>query len=54
MYVLSEVEIVSAVKEKKITYVQVNVTYLDQQTKAMQISQYDLKLKKEGNWKIVK
>ena len=54
VYVLSEVEIVSAVKEKKITYVQVNVTYLDQQTKAMQISQYDLKLKKEGNWKIVK
>ena len=27
VYVLSEVEIVSAVKEKKITYVQVNVTY---------------------------
>lgn len=53
VYVLSEVEVVSAVKQKKNVHVQVNVTYLDQKTKAMQISQFNLKLKKEGNWKII-
>lgn len=54
VYVLSEVEVVSAVKEKKVVKAQVNVRYLDQETKLMQISQYDLNLKKDGNWKIVK
>lgn len=54
VYVLSEVELVNAVKEKKIVTVQVNVKYLDQETKLIQISQFDLKLKKDGNWKIIK
>jgi len=34
--------------------VSVSVKYLDQQTKATQISQFDLVLEKNGNWKIVK
>lgn len=34
--------------------VSVSVKYLDQQTKATQISQYDLILYKDSNWKIVK
>ncbi|WP_434296089.1 conjugal transfer protein [Clostridium sporogenes] len=34
--------------------VSVSVKYLDQQTKAMQVSQFDLVLEKDGNWKIVK
>ncbi|MBD5637152.1 conjugal transfer protein [Clostridium botulinum] len=34
--------------------VSVSVKYLDQQTKATQISQFDLVLEKDGNWKIVK
>lgn len=54
VYILSEVEIVSATKEKKIVKVQVNVKYLDQETKLIQISQFDLNLKKDGNWRIVK
>ena len=34
--------------------VSVSVKYLDQKTKAAQISQFDLKLQKTGvNWKIV-
>ena len=34
--------------------VSVSVKYLDQKTKAAQISQFDLKLKKtDGNWKII-
>lgn len=33
--------------------VKVSVKYIDNQTKAMQISQYDLKLHKDSNWKIV-
>lgn len=54
VYVLSEVELVSAVKEKKNVKVQVNVKYLDQETKLIQISQYDLLLEKDDNWMIVK
>lgn len=34
--------------------VSVSVKYLDQQTKANQISQFDLVLEKGGNWKIVR
>lgn len=34
--------------------VSVSVRYLDQQTKATQISQFDLVLGKDGNWKIIK
>lgn len=33
--------------------VSVSVRYLDQRTKATQISQFKLTLKKDGNWKIV-
>lgn len=33
--------------------VKVSVKFIDNQTKAMQISQYDLKLHKDSNWKIV-
>ncbi len=34
--------------------VSISVKYLDQKTKATQISQFDLVLEKNGNWKIVK
>nr|WP_251387983.1 conjugal transfer protein [Mediterraneibacter agrestimuris] len=34
--------------------VSVSVKYLDQRTKATQISQFDLILEKDSNWKIVK
>ena len=34
--------------------VSVSVKYLDQRTKATQISQFDLTLEKDSNWKIVK
>lgn len=34
--------------------VSVSVKYLDQETKAVQISQFDLKLQKDGNWMIVR
>lgn len=34
--------------------VSVAVKYLDQETKAVQISQFDLKLQKDGNWMIVR
>lgn len=34
--------------------VSVSVKYLDQETKAVQISQFDLKLQKNGNWMIVR
>ena len=33
--------------------VSVSVKYLDQQTKVTQVSQFDLTLEKDGNWKIV-
>lgn len=33
--------------------VSVAVMYLDQQTKVTQVSQFDLVLEKDGNWKIV-
>ena len=32
----------------------ISVKYLDQRTKATQISQFDLTLEKDSNWKIVK
>ena len=34
--------------------VSVSVKFIDNQTKATQISQYDLTLHKDGNWKIIK
>lgn len=34
--------------------VKVSVKYIDNQTKAMQISQYEIVLHKDGNWKIIK
>ena len=34
--------------------VSVAVKYLDQETKAVQISQFNLKLQKDGNWMIVR
>ncbi|BCJ94121.1 transposase [Anaerocolumna cellulosilytica] len=34
--------------------VSLSVNYLDNQTKATQISQFDLVLEKDGNWKIIK
>ena len=34
--------------------VSVSVKYLDQKTKAAQISQFDLMMEKDSNWKIVK
>lgn len=52
-YVFSE--LLNPVYTKKGDQVQVSVSvkYLDQQTKATQISQFDLTLEKENNWMIV-
>jgi len=35
-------------------HVVVGVRYLDQETKTVQVSQYDLRVGKEGNWKVLK
>lgn len=53
-YVFSE--LINPVYRKAGSQVQSSVTvmYLDQQTKAMQISQFDLTLEKNRNWMIVK
>ncbi|WP_430392617.1 conjugal transfer protein [Clostridium coskatii] len=53
-YVFSE--LINPVYQKAGDKVQVlvSVKYLDQQTKAMQISQFDLTLEKDRNWMIVK
>lgn len=49
-------ELVNPVFSKEGEQVKVSVTvkYLDQRTKATQISQFDLTLEEAGNWKIVK
>ena len=41
-------------KDGEQVYVFVSVKYLDNRTKATQISQFNLMVKKDGNWKIVK
>ncbi|OOM73806.1 conjugative transposon protein TcpC [Clostridium puniceum] len=48
-------ELINPIYTKKDNEIQVSVSvkYLDQQTKATQISQFDLILEKESNWKIV-
>ncbi len=48
-------ELINPIYTKKENQVQVSVSvkYLDQQTKATQISQFDLILEKENNWMIV-
>ncbi|MCO7126031.1 conjugal transfer protein [Sporolactobacillus shoreicorticis] len=53
-YVLSE--LINPIYRKKDRRVQVSVSvkYLDQQTKAAQVSQFDLTLEKNRNWMIVK
>lgn len=53
-YVFSE--LINPVYQKKDNEIQVSVSvkYLDQQTKATQISQFDLVFEKDGNWKIIK
>ena len=50
-------ELVNPIYNRKDNQVTVSLTvkYLDQQTKAMQVSQFDLVLEKVGNnWKIIK
>lgn len=39
--------------ELKDVKVSVDVKFIDNQTKAMQISQFELVLHKDGNWKII-
>lgn len=53
-YVLAE--LLNSIYTKKGNEIQVSVSvkYLDQQTKVMQISQFDLILEKENNWMIVR
>lgn len=53
-YIYSELINPTFTKDGDNLKVSVSVKYLDQQTKAMQISQYELVLHKDGNWKIVK
>lgn len=53
-YVFSELQVQGFVKEKKKVRVKLNVTYLNQQTKEQQTSQFDLLLEKDNNWMIVK
>lgn len=53
-YVFSELQVQGCMKEKKKVRVKVNVTYLNQQTKEQQVSQFDLLLEKDNNWMIVK
>ncbi|EJF3581041.1 TPA: conjugal transfer protein, partial [Streptococcus pyogenes] len=50
-------ELVNPIHNRKDNQVTVSLTveYIDQQTKATQVSQFDLVLEKNGsNWKIVK
>lgn len=52
-YVFSEiVSQVYTMKDNEVTAI-VTVKYLDQETKAVQLSQFNLKLQKQDNWKIV-
>jgi hypothetical protein len=48
-------ELMNSIYTKKGNQIEVSVSvkYLDQQTKAMQISQFDLILEKENNWIII-
>ena len=53
-YVFSELVNPIFIKDGEQIKVSVSVKYLDQRTKATQISQFDLTLEKDSNWKIVK
>ena len=53
-YVFSELVNPIFTKDGEQVKVSVSVKYLDQRTKATQISQFDLTLEKDSNWKIVK
>ncbi|MBV4428729.1 conjugal transfer protein [Clostridium tyrobutyricum] len=53
-YVLAELLNPIYTKKENQIEVSVSVKYLDQQTKATQISQFDLVLEKENNWVIIK
>ncbi len=52
--VFSELELNGFKQKKDDVEVHVNVSYLDQQTKMTQVSQYDLMLEKNENWMIMK
>lgn len=52
-YVFSELVNPIFIKDGEQVKVSVSVKYLDQRTKATQISQFDLTLEKDSNWKIV-
>lgn len=52
-YVFSELINPIFTKDGEQVKVSVSVKYLDQRTKAIQISQFDLRLEKDSNWKIV-
>lgn len=53
-YVFSELVNPVFIQDGEQVKVSVSVKYLDQRTKATQISQFDLTLEKDSNWKIVK
>ena len=53
-YMFSELVNPIFIKSGEQVKVSVSVKYLDQRTKAIQISQFDLILEKDSNWKIVK
>ncbi len=53
-YLFSELVNPIFIKAGEQVKVSVSVKYLDQRTKATQISQFDLTLQKDSNWKIVK
>ena len=53
-YVFSELVNPIFIKDGEQVKVSVSVKYLDQRTKATQISQFELTLEKDNNWKIVK
>ena len=53
-YLFSELVNPIFIKDGEQVKVSVSVKYLDQRTKATQISQFDLTLEKDSNWKIVK
>jgi len=53
-YLFSELVNPIFIKEGEPVKVSLSMKYLDQRTKATQISQFDLILEKDSNWKIVK
>ena len=53
-YLFSELVNPIFIKDGEQVKVSVSVKYLDQRTKATQISQFELTLEKDNNWKIVK